>query len=164
MSRFGKLFNKVTDTQIRPGDETQDANNLRNKLADSVNPLLEEYVNPSLPENIQLAIPKLSVADEKQYFQELPENMAAMGMTGPKRFSKVFGEKPQGYGTVDLKPTAENIWSDAQNAKMAKDAARRVFNKDYVDSGLVQQKRSTLPAAEFQEWLKSVVPDVLKGE
>lgn len=121
-NRFGKFFNKITDTTVKPGDEAQEANNLRNKLANAVNPLLEEYVNPVLPEAVQLAIPKMTVADDKQYFAGLPEQMGGtMGSIGnAARFAKtkdVFGVKPN-PGTVKVVPTAADLAADASKAAM----------------------------------------------
>lgn len=121
-NRFSNLLNRITDTQVKSGDETRDANNLRNKLADTVNPLLEEYVNPVLPEKIRMAIPKMSVADEKEYFAGLPEQMGGtMGSIGnAARFAKtkdVFGVKPD-LGTVKVIPTAADVAADASKAAM----------------------------------------------
>lgn len=119
MDRFGKFFNKITDTKVNPEDETQMAGNPRNMLADAVNPLLEEYVNPVLPESVQLAIPKMTVADDKRYFENLPEQMGSsstgrVGQVGP-RFGKIIqvgNQAEQGLGKVITKPNAADLYSD----------------------------------------------------
>lgn len=123
--RFKKLLGLEPD--IQPGDESQMANNPRNWLADKVNPVLDEYINPVLPESVQFAIPKMTVADEKQYYADLPENMAGMGsikqVIPSQRFGniiRVMDEAPKGYGKVTVVPSKADLIAEAQKAKILK--------------------------------------------
>lgn len=103
--RFAELLGQAP---ITPKDQETMANTPRNWLADKVNPLLEQYVNPVLPEALEMAIPKMTVADEKQYLADLPEMMAGATMGSVKKTrpgANVFGPKPE-VGTVRVIPTA----------------------------------------------------------
>jgi hypothetical protein len=69
MGRFDQLFKKmgdVADPQIQAGDETATADNPRNWVSGKVN----NY----LPDGYQ--IPLQTVAEDKQFLQNLPETMA----------------------------------------------------------------------------------------
>lgn len=93
MGRFDKLLNKATDTTIVPGDEDTQAQNPRNALASAVNPLLDQYVNPALPEDYKLNVPTMTVADDKQFFKDLPETMAGATMGSVKQMDVVPGAR-----------------------------------------------------------------------
>lgn len=146
MSRFADLLNKVTNTKVQPGDETQEAKNPRNMLANAVNPFLEEYVNPVLPESAQLAIPKMTVADDKQYFDKLPEQMAGATMgsiqTAPAaRFGKIlqFGNQAeQQLGKVAVKPSMADLVDDVA----------KIGQKKQLDAASITSKFDELYGAE----------------
>lgn len=118
-SRFAKLFQKK---QVQPGDENVMADNPRNWLADKVNPVLNEYVNPILPEAVQLGIPKMTVAEDIEFNNNLPENMAgaAMGSIGKVGLSatrpgaNVFGTRPASVGKVQVIESAADKLAKAQ--------------------------------------------------
>lgn len=92
MGRFDKFFKKVSEVaspEIMEGDETALADNPRN--------FASGYINKVLPDDYQ--IPLQTIAEDKQYMQDLPENMAgsAMGRIGevPKmapRFGKLINK------------------------------------------------------------------------
>jgi hypothetical protein len=111
MSRYEELKKLMNaGKEILPEDETTKANNPRNALAGAVNPLLNEYVNPILPESMALNIPEMTVADEKNFEANLPEQMAGAAMgsinSNPSRFGKILqmGQKeaPKGLGKVTV--------------------------------------------------------------
>lgn len=161
--RFKKLLN--LDPDIQPGDETTMANNPRNWVADKVNPLIEEYINPVLPKELEFTIPKMTVAEEKQYKADLPEMMAGatMGSVKPTgRFNKLMPE--QNYGKVTVIPSAADKLADAQKAQMARNTAARRYQKEFVDSGLAQKQKETLSPDEFRAWNLDVINKLLRGE
>src|SRR6478736_7513470 len=77
-SRFSEIMKKVSKVYdpVQPEDETTEAQTARNAIANGVNPLIQKYVNPILPEGTDLSIPKQTVADEKRFAAELPEQIA----------------------------------------------------------------------------------------
>lgn len=105
MGRYEDLM-KMINPEISEQDETQKADNPRNWLASKVNPALDEYINPMLPDSFKLNVPEMTVADQKRYDRDLPENMAGAAMgsisTNPARFGKILqhAEKPQALGKV----------------------------------------------------------------
>lgn len=174
--RFAKILNQP---DLQPGDETALANNPRNWLADKVNPLLEEYVNPVLPESIQMAIPKMTVADEKNYQANLPEQMAGSAMGSIKtipsqRFGKIlqFGdEASSGLGKVTVKPTAADLAMDAQKAAMqgkqlkATDVMQR-FNEKYGEAAKAQKARFKQEGnlLGYDSWKQEMLDKIRRGE
>lgn len=151
--RFRKLLNLEPD--IQEGDETIMANNPRNWLADKVNPVIEEY----LPESMQFAIPKMTVADEKRYQAELPENMAGMGTA---RFGKLLPK--ENFGKVTVIPSAADKISDAQKAQMAQNTAIRRYQKEFIDTGVAEQIKKTLSPEEFKQWTTDTINRLIRGE
>ncbi len=92
-NRFKNLLNSenVAYPNITKEEESQyNPNEPRNILANTINPLLDEYVNPYIEKlplselgiNENIRVPELSVADRKRFVNELtPENMVLnMGM------------------------------------------------------------------------------------
>lgn len=156
MGRFSDLLNKVTDTTVNPGDEDEMANNPRNALADTVNPYLDKLGIPN--------IPKQTVADDKNFYKNLPEQMAAgtMGTVGAidnaagntaGRFGKILmqgePEAAQALGKVTVKPTTADLVSD-----VAQFGAKKGLNATSV-SDQVQ--------AQFGPELAKRKADMLKG-
>lgn len=119
-SRFASLLNKITNNKVEDGDEDTLAQNPRNALADFANPLLEKYVNPVLPEKLQMAIPKMTVADDKNFYANLPEQMAGATMgsiqTIPSvRFGNILNIADDGakaLGKVTMKPSMADLADD----------------------------------------------------
>lgn len=126
-NRFAKLFEK---REVQPGDETTMANNPRNWLADKVNPVLDQYVNPVLPESVQLNIPKMTVADEIDFYNNLPEQMAGSAMGTMKNIgaarpgANVFGTKAPNVGKVQVIETAADKIAGAQGQAFKQGAER----------------------------------------
>jgi hypothetical protein len=119
MGRYEDLM-KMINPEIQAQDETTKANNPRNWLADKVNPALDEYINPHLPDSFKLNVPEMTVADQKRYETNLPENMAGAAMGSIKnvegglgsRFGNLMqqAEKPQALGKVTVIPsTADEV-------------------------------------------------------
>lgn len=188
MGNFSKLFNKITDTKINPGDEKELAKNPRNMLADAVNPLLDEYVNPVLPEKIRLAIPKMTVADDKQYFQNLPENMAGATMGSiktipsqrfgnilhiandvPENIGKVItkpGVQPANLGTVTTKPSMADLVDDVSKFGQKKELDAKgildTFRTQYADE-IVKRKAQKNPVA-YDSWKQEMLDKIRRGE
>lgn len=118
MGRFSDLLNKVTDTTVKPGEEDEMANNPRNALADTVNPYLEKIGIPG--------VPKMTVADDKNFYANLPEQMGAGTMgsieAAGSRFGKLIPEAEKAvskFGSVKVVPTAADLAYDAAKAKNA---------------------------------------------
>lgn len=77
MGRFSKFFQKVqevADPQIAEGDELAVADNPRNWASG--------HINSILPNDYQ--IPLQTVAEDKRFLQDLPENMAGASMGSMK--------------------------------------------------------------------------------
>lgn len=134
MSRYDELKKMLNSgKEILPEDETTKANNGRNLLAGAVNPLIQEYVNPILPEGMDLSIPEMTVADQKNFDANLPEQMAGAAMgtinTNPSRFGKILqmGQKeaPKGFGKVTvIDSAADKAAAKLKEAQQATAAAR----------------------------------------
>ena len=136
--RFADLLNRVTNNKIEEGDEETLANNPRNALADFANPLLDKYVNPVLPDSMQAQIPKMTVADDKNFYANLPEQMAGATMGGvqtiasPKGLGKILnivGDEAQNLGKVTMKPSMADLADDVAKSSTAQPAAKSIMQK-----------------------------------
>lgn len=150
--RFAELLGQAP---ITPEDQETMANTPRNWLADKVNPLLEQYVNPVLPEAMEMAIPKMTVADEKQYLADLPEMMAGatMGSVKARPGANVFGPKPASGGSVKVIPTAADLAAEKQAAALLEgsknvgkvtEANRKYFKELFGDEAKERLKKANI--------------------
>ncbi len=174
-SRFAKLFQKK---QVQPGDENVMADNPRNWLADKVNPVLDQYVNPVLPDAAQLAIPKMTVAEDIEFNNNLPENMAgsAMGTLGltnkaasvartGDRFNALFKDRPTDFGKVITKPTMADLADDAakigtQTKQLKAGDISAQFTERYGQEAakrMQQVKQGVMSPSAYSEWKQEMI-------
>lgn len=165
MGRFSDLLNKATDNTVNPGDEEAMAKNPRNALADTVNPYLEKLGIPG--------VPKMTVADDKNFFANLPETMAAgtMGTVGALenagaktagRFGKVLmqGAEPEAaqLGKVVTKPSMADLVDD-----LNKIGQKKSLDASNVSQQLEQNYGPAL-AQKKSDMLKGIIsPDAYQS-
>jgi len=129
-SRFSEIMKKVSKVYdpVQPEDETTEAQTARNAIANGVNPLIQKYVNPILPEGTDLSIPKQTVADEKRFAAELPEQIAGGTMGSIKvipsaRFGNIMQKvvpEVESLGSVVAKPSMQELTEQASKIGMKK--------------------------------------------
>lgn len=158
--RFESLFIGGEKPAPSEADKTTMANSPRNWLADKVNPVLDEYVNPVLPEAIKMNIPKMTVAEDKEFYDNLPENMGtsvagSMKVIPSARFGKIINiggrEAAPGLGKVAVKDTAQDLAEASmkesmQGKQMESTGIMDTFRKQFVDSGEVAKAKASLEA------------------
>ena len=142
MGRYEDLM-KMINPEITQQDEAQKANNPRNWLAGKVNPALDEYINPILPDSFKLNIPEMTVADQKRYDRDLPENMAGAAM-----------------GTINAKPSLGSVKVVPSAADKAADVAKASMQNKPTKASEVSEKLQSL----FGEKLASSKAKVKSGE
>lgn len=169
------------EADIQPGDETTLANNPRNALAGYVNPALKGL----LGDDTSIQIPTMTVADEKQYQANLPEQMAgsAMGSIGrvgnqaASRFGKVLMQDTRvpgkGLGTVKNVASAADNAAAKQAASMAAkkelDATgiKRLFDEKYGAEALARKgkiKKGLETMDGYDSWKQEMMNKIRRGE
>lgn len=126
--------------QIEEGDTTTQANNPRNWLAGKVNPMLQNV----LGKDTSIQIPTMTIADEKEWATNLPENMAGAAMGSIGKVGQGLGKvnvietaadriaaknKANGFGSVKVIDSAGDKIRAAQNSKMQEGAANRIMDE-----------------------------------
>lgn len=125
---LGDSFVKALDNEVRPGDETQPANNLRNLVIDKLG-LPQEWTQ--------------TVAEEKQHIKDLPMNMGMSGGTIGKSSAAAkatlntehitpeivrVAKKAKEIGVDNLDEASQKLLQDAYN-KM-----NGIFDNTYVQA------------------------------
>ncbi len=190
MGRYEDLM-KMINPEITKEDEAQKANNPRNWLAGKVNPALDEYINPMLPDSFKLNVPEMTVADQKRYDRDLPENMAgaAMGSINAKpNFGKVIQQAeaaapslgkviqkvdaPQPLGKVEVVPSMADRLSDISKEFAPKKQlkANEISEKvqEIYGSELAKRKaamkKNLLSPEEYGSFKQEMTDKVRRGE
>ncbi len=153
--------------QIEEGDTTTQANNPRNWLAGKVNPMLQNV----LGKDTSIQIPTMTVADEKEWAANLPENMAGAAMGSIGKVGQGFGKvnvietaadriaaknKANGFGSVKVIDSASDKIRAAQQSKFNEGAANRI-----LDEAATKNRFQELFGKEFAE-RKAAASKVIK--
>lgn len=177
-----RIRNPQTNTTAE--EEVTVANNPRNWLAGKVNPMLQS----ALGEDTKLQIPEMTVADEKRWAQELPEQMAGQGsmkVIPSGRFGNILqmgsNAPKQGLGKVTVIPSAADKVASKNAANMTTrtelDAAgiQRAFREKYGDE-LARRKEMWKQQAKdptigqekateaFSTWVQEMTNKIRRGE
>lgn len=185
MGRYEDLM-KMINPEVTATDEQTKADNPRNWLAGKVNPALDEYINPHMPDSFKLNIPTMTVADQKRYDSELPENMAGAAMGSIKnvgngasgvvsKFGQVLHEPgaTPNLGSVNVLPSAADKAVKAIPGKPLEGTAvsnrfKELFgeatNKEVESVARSQKLRHKDNPGAYDSWKQEQLDAIRRGE